>query len=288
MSELAGAGMGAGLGDGMAIDSGTSEPVAAPAGAQGSAAVSADFGTDLSADFGADIGADLGGADLGDADMASLASQADSAAASLGPGLRASNGQFVRPPEPPQSWPAEVRERIWAQLDPQARQYFATSEAERHRTFTDYGNRVKSYEPFERLIDEYKNDFALRGIEPGQAFAYLLNAQRQLDANPVDALVNLGLGYGIDLRPLLSGQADAQLQQVRHYADALGQRAAEVERQLKASQAEAAQARHALEGLRRAEDARKAARINVRSSSGAPNPKTMEDTITELARRAYG
>ena len=107
--------------------------------------------------------------------------------------------------EPPNSWTAEAKAH-WAKLPPETQSYIAQRESEAHKAITSYGERVKTYEPFEQIITQHKDDFARRGMGPAQAFAFLLNAQKQLDANPVQGLVDIGLTYGIDLRPLLSGQ----------------------------------------------------------------------------------
>jgi hypothetical protein len=42
------------------------------------------------------------------------------------------------------------------------------------------------------------------------------------------------------------------------------------------------------EAKRKAEDARKSGKVNVRSGTAHPTPKAMDDTINEIARRAYG
>jgi hypothetical protein len=42
------------------------------------------------------------------------------------------------------------------------------------------------------------------------------------------------------------------------------------------------------EAAKRAEDARKSGKVNVRSGTAQPTPKTMDEEIEELARRAYG
>ena len=51
----------------------------------------------------------------------------------------------------------------------------------------------------------------------------------------------------------------------------------------------AEEARRAEDMERKVVDARRAARINVRSSGFAhPNPRTMDDTISQVADRIYG
>jgi hypothetical protein len=76
----------------------------------------------------------------------------------------------------------------------------------------------------------------------------LLEAQRKLDADPLGGLVNIGLTYGIDLRPLLNGQApqvaqpDPRVQQLEARVNELLQQVSarqQQEEQQVVSQAEA-------------------------------------------------
>jgi hypothetical protein len=261
--------------------------------------------------------------------------------------------------DPPNSWTAEAKAH-WAKLPPEAQTYIAQREGEAHKAITSYGDRLKSYEPFDQIITQHKDEFARRGMQPAQAFAYLLNAQAQLDQNPIDGLVNIGLTYGIDLRPLLAGQQgslpapDPRLGQVTQELSQIKQtiqqqqQALEQQQQaeaeatlkefakdkpyfeevrklmssfLKGEHAEtlsdaydmavnaspkvrariqadqrAAEEKKTAEAKAKAEeeakkkvaDATKSAKVNVRSTSAHPNPKSMDDTIAESARRLFG
>lgn len=261
--------------------------------------------------------------------------------------------------EAPQSWSAEARAH-WAKLPPEAQTYIAQREGEAHKEITSRGEKLKQYEPLESVFQSYKDDLARRGVQPAQAVAILLDAQRRLDADPLGGLVNIGLTYGIDLRPLLNGQApqvaqpDPRVQQLEARVNELLQQVsarAQQEEQATFSKAEALvtefqkdkpyfqdvetemlafipvakqrypeashkeilqkaydAATHANESTRqriladqrkaeetkrqeeatkRAEEARKSGKVNVRSGTSHPSPKTMDEEIEALASKFY-
>jgi hypothetical protein len=215
------------------------------------------------------------------------------------------NGQFARQPQqpkapqpaqPPQSWPAHIREQVWSRLEPEHQQHFATTEAERHRAFTENGERLKSYEPFDQLAQSYKADFARHGIEsPAQAFHLLLEGQRALDANAPAAIAHLMRSYGIRPEQLLPEGYVAQpvqqrLHELQQRNGVMQQQFAEITKQLQAAKAGEAEAKAELARMRHAQDAARSARVNVRSSGSAAHvgPKTIDDTIKDAAARAYG
>lgn len=116
------------------------------------------------------------------------------------------------PIDPPQSWPAEMKERFSA-LPPEFRD-IATFAAQRDKEQGDAISRMgeevhavkeqlTQYEPLGKVIEAYKDEFDRRGIHPAQAFSSLIQAQRMLDQNPLGGLVQLGRSYGIDLLPML-------------------------------------------------------------------------------------
>lgn len=262
--------------------------------------------------------------------------------------------------EPPQSWSAEARAH-WAKLPPEAQTYIAQREGEAHKEITSRGEKLKAFEPLDGVLQSYKDDLAKRGVQPAQAVAVLLEAQRKLDADPLGGLINIGLTYGIDLRPLLNGQApqvaqpDPRVQQLEARVNELLQQVsarAQQEEQAEHSKAEALvsefkkdkpyfqdveaemlalipafrqrhpeashkdlldkaydaaihanatireriltdqrkaeEAKRAEETAKRAEEARKSGRVNVRSGTAQPTPKSMEETVDELARKFYG
>jgi hypothetical protein len=120
--------------------------------------------------------------------------------------------------DPPLSWSAEMKAK-WAALPPELQTYVTQRDKESHTAYTQAGEKlktlteqIKSHEPLDQLITAHKDNFARRGVTAAQAFAVLLEAQRQLDSNPVSGLVQIGRTYGIDLQPALQG-LPAQLTQ---------------------------------------------------------------------------
>jgi hypothetical protein len=262
--------------------------------------------------------------------------------------------------EAPQSWSAEARAH-WAKLPPEAQQYIAQREGEAHKEITSRGEKLKAFEPLDGVLQSYKDDLSRRGVQPAQAVAMLLEAQRKLDADPLGGLVNIGLTYGIDLRPLLQGQAPVvsqshpEVEAIKRELSELKQQQtarAQQEEQATVSKAEALvsefkkdkpyfqdveaemlalipafrqrhpeashkdlldkaydaaihanatireriltdqrkaeEAKRAEEAAKRAEEARKSGKVNVRSGTAQPTPKSMEETVDELARKFYG
>lgn len=269
--------------------------------------------------------------------------------------------------DPPQSWTAEVKAK-WATVPPELQTFIAKREADAHAEITKRGEQAKAYEdvlqayePLGQLVQAHKDDFARRGITPAQAFNTLLQAQKQLDDNPVQGLVQIGLSYGVDLRPLLQGQQvampaapdprlaamEAQLQQVRGFlteqqrtqADAQAQQRQaqeselqqvigdfskdkphfnevkpvmaallaseqakdlaeaydmavnakpDIRKRIQEDQRKADEVKREADAKAKADLARKSAAVNVKSSSGNASPKTMDDTLKEIARKSYG
>ena len=116
--------------------------------------------------------------------------------------------------DPPHTWSGAMKAKF-ASLPPEYRdlqEYAAKRDKEQNDAIMRAGERVKTYEPFDQLIQHHKDGFARRGVSPAQAFAVLLDAQARLDQNPLGGLVQIGLSYGIDLRPILQGQQPQQRQ----------------------------------------------------------------------------
>lgn len=253
----------------------------------------------------------------------------------------------------PLSWSADAK-AYWEKLPPEAQTYIAQREGEAHKQITSQGERLKTYEPIDGVLSHYKDDFSRRGVQPAQAVSLLLEAQRQLDANPLNGLVQIGLTYGIDLRPLLNGVPPQQLPQADPRVQALEQTVSQLKQHLStreqqeseqvvsiaqaqvtefskdkpyfeearplmaamlsngqattlddaydmaihanksirerilADQRKTEEAKRTEEAKARAEEARKSGKVNVKSGTATPTPKTIDETIEELARRAYG
>jgi len=269
----------------------------------------------------------------------------------------------------PHSWPAEMKAK-WAAVPPDIQAHIAKRETEAHQAITRSGRQVKELEqqvqahaPLDQVVRTHHDTFARRGFSPAQGVGLLLEAQRALDANPAAALVQIGLGYGIDLRPALqqagvqhaAAQTDPRVVELENLVRQLTGRLDSTESKLNAREQadkEATEAqmqsdldrfsqgkpysdelrplmdtllssRHAkdpaeaydmaanahphvreriqadqrakdAEEKRRADEAkaaeaRKAAATNLRSSApGLQTPKTMDDTLKEIAYRRLG
>lgn len=270
--------------------------------------------------------------------------------------------------DPPNSWTAEAKANVWPKLTPEAQKVVADRELQAHKAITSYGERVKSYEPLDKVITQYKSHFDRHGIQPAQSFAALIEAQQMLDQNPVEGLINIARSYGIDLGAVLNGQQatlpahDPRVGQVQQELSHIKQ-TIEQQRQQQ-EQAQLAEVSALIESFKKdhphydalesdiedllpgivranpglspkerlakaydkaswanetirariqedqriadekkrkeltekaeaeakakAEEAKKSARLNVKGSVAHPNPKTMDDTLEEIARRAYG
>lgn len=260
----------------------------------------------------------------------------------------------------PHSWAAEGRE-LWSKLPPEFRplqEQAAKRDSESFKLISSQGERLKSYEPLDKLFTEFKPEFDRYGHSREQGIKYLLEAQRMFDANPLEAAIGLLLQRGIDLRPLLSGQQgslpapDPRVGQVEQRLNQLQQNVEQQLEQQRKQQTDADQAtvqefakgkpyfeevrplmasflrdghaetlqaaydmavaahptvskrveadklktaeekrkqeedRRQAELKGRAQDAAKAAKLNVKSSSAHPNPKSWDDTLEEAWNRA--
>ena len=121
----------------------------------------------------------------------------------------------VPPSDLPHSWSADKKARL-ASLPPEYRdviEYAAQRDKDAFaqisragETVKQYQEYVKAYDSLDKVLSNYSADFSRRGVHPVQAVATLLDAQAKLDANPRDGLIQIGLSYGIDLRPAFQGQ----------------------------------------------------------------------------------
>ena len=114
--------------------------------------------------------------------------------------------------EPPASWSREVREK-WATLPPDVQEYVARRESESHSQISRLGQTAKAAEPLLSVIEQNRELFARRNVQPDQGVAALLNAQRKLDENPVAAIGWLAQQYGVDLGIFANPNADPASQQ---------------------------------------------------------------------------
>ena len=100
--------------------------------------------------------------------------------------------------DPPSSWSREVREK-WAALSPDLQEFISKRESDAHTQITRLGQTAKAAEPLLQVIEQNRELFAKRNVQPDQGVAALLNAQRRLDENPVAAIGWLAQQYGVDL-----------------------------------------------------------------------------------------
>lgn len=119
--------------------------------------------------------------------------------------------------DPPISWSADMRPEF-SSLPPKLQQYIAQRDKESHEAISRFGQERKSleeklrgYEPLDQLVETHRSEFARRGVTPAQAFAVLLDAQKRLDTNPWDGLVQIARSYNLDLHSLLQGNQQGQL-----------------------------------------------------------------------------
>jgi hypothetical protein len=100
--------------------------------------------------------------------------------------------------DPPVSWSREAREG-WAKLPPETQEYIANREREAHHQITQLGQVARQFEPFAQVLEQYRDDFQRRNVDPAEGFAAMLNVQRSLDANPYTAIQQIAGAYGVDL-----------------------------------------------------------------------------------------
>jgi hypothetical protein len=269
--------------------------------------------------------------------------------------------------DPPSSWSREVREK-WAALPSDLQEYIAKRESEAHSQITRLGTTARAAEPLLNVIEQNRELFTRRNVQPEQGVQALLNAQRKLDDNPVAAIGWLAQQYGVDLSmfanadgsqstqspqvAMLQAEIASMRQQLAETSSTVRQSQAErqanelakhqsavdafldgksltesdeselvvliaTERQLNPGknaeqllkdawetfqvrsperrqkmieqQVSQAQAKRDEDTKKKVTEAKKLASINVRSTPAtSPNGKTMDDTLQEIARRAYG
>jgi hypothetical protein len=105
--------------------------------------------------------------------------------------------------QPPPSWSGEAKAKLWSALPPEAQEYVSQRESAAHRAITQAGQRLKQYEPIDQIVREYASHFERHKVSPPDAFRALVEAQNHLENDPVGGLIQIGLSYGVDLRPLL-------------------------------------------------------------------------------------
>lgn len=114
--------------------------------------------------------------------------------------------------EAPPTWSAEMRTKF--QSLPQEfrdlQAYAAKRDDQQNQVIIRHQEQLKqaeqlvnAYEPLNNVLLAHKDDFARRGILPAQGVAFLLQAQRQLEQNPVGALIDIARSVNVDLAAVL-------------------------------------------------------------------------------------
>jgi len=118
---------------------------------------------------------------------------------------------------PPNSLPSELKAQ-WASVPPEMQQHIAKREAETHRAITQLGQQAKSLQPFGQLVESNRDVFQnhRRNVDPVDGIHQLLEAQRQLDRDPVASIAHIAKVYGVDLSMFgsQSGEGSNQSPQV--------------------------------------------------------------------------
>lgn len=98
----------------------------------------------------------------------------------------------------PHSWPKEMQDK-WASLPPDVQEFAARRDKESQAQISRMGNQLKQYEPVSQVLERHQEAFTRRGLTYQDGVHRLLDAQRQLDENPVAAIAAIARTYGVDL-----------------------------------------------------------------------------------------
>lgn len=107
-----------------------------------------------------------------------------------------------KPQEPaaipvPVSWSAEVKEK-WASLPSDVQALVAKREQEASAKISQQGQQLKSYEPFNQVLEQARATFGRYGIDEGTGFAQLLQANEYLERDARSAIRDLAKAYGVE------------------------------------------------------------------------------------------
>lgn len=182
----------------------------------------------------------------------------------------------------PNSYSPDLAQQ-WLATPHEMRSQVTKRELDAQRKITELGQKAARFDPVAQVFDRYRPHVAeLAHLEPHAVAEHLLAAHHMLATNPSRGIQHLLQAYKVDPSSLIP---DAIRQQLGS-GHAAVQQVTRLEAQVKDLEQ-----RLQLEGKRKAStDAQRAARINVRSSADVrgQTPKTMNDTLTEIASRHYG
>jgi hypothetical protein len=99
--------------------------------------------------------------------------------------------------ERPQSWSPE-NDALWKQLPPEAQQIVAKRESEAQQQISRMGNDLSAYRPLGELIAQNRAMFERNGVDPTNGIAALLQAQQQLEMDPVSGLATIAGRFGLN------------------------------------------------------------------------------------------
>ena len=107
--------------------------------------------------------------------------------------------------EPPASLGAAARER-WGELPREIQESLKASLDESHATVEQRAKEVSSLEAMKGVLEQYKPNFAAKGITEVEAVRRLLAVEASLTEKPVETLQQLARSYGVNLSQLAQQQ----------------------------------------------------------------------------------
>ena len=112
---------------------------------------------------------------------------------------------------PPEGWPSDAK-LAWDRL-PKAAQEALRADLDAGRiTIGGAAQGTTAPDPVREVVKAYAPEISRRGVSEEQAIRYLFEAQRMLDENPVQGLIQLARSYGVD-PATLAPRNDAQASQ---------------------------------------------------------------------------
>jgi len=95
-------------------------------------------------------------------------------------------------------------EDTWGKIPPELREPIRAHEEKLHRTLSEQGQVLSAYKPLGDVISSYREYFngERASYKPHEAIDYLFSLQRNMDARPLDTLLEIADNY--ELRPELA------------------------------------------------------------------------------------
>lgn len=108
----------------------------------------------------------------------------------------AANAQAEQFSAPPRTWKPEQK-AAFLELPAHLRQAILDNHAEIEKQTTEFQPKAQRLEQFDKLLEPWRDTFTMRGISEVQAVGALLAAQRMLETDPVNGIVQLMRSYGV-------------------------------------------------------------------------------------------